>query len=267
MFTAVFACVSTSAHTSDKTSQDGIASTSLCGDAYVLALAPERLTALSWQSRDKASLAPSDKRALPQIWDDPEILLSAQSSAQPSHIVFGPGEGRRSRRFLSGETTDILWGKDFDDVKTNYTMLGKSLGETARANSLMQDLDARLAALKQPATPAKVLYLNRSGASAGSDTFVDAVIKAAGGENMITATGWPKPDPEELLSLKPDLIVTSYFEDGYASVNAGPVRHKALVNFLDAYERIEIPGALWLCAGPNLIDAAERVNAKILSLP
>jgi len=230
----VCACVSSSAPAKDI---EQIASTSLCGDGYVLALigdqAPQRVAALSWQSRDALSLAPETYRALPQLWDDPEIILASGAE----HIVFGPGEGAQARR-VSGNPDPVIL-----------------------------DIETRLSQLIKPNIKPKILYLDRAGASAGSGTFVDAVITAAGGENIIQSSGWSNPDPEILLGLAPDLILTSYFEDGYESINALPVRHAALKAFIARHERLEIPGALWPCAGPHLVTAVEILNAKIISLP
>lgn len=259
---AVCVCASTSAASKDAPKKDTVqlGSTSLCGDAYLRVLAPDNIAALSWQSRDALSLASADERALPQIWDDPEILLAAGLDK----VIYGPGEGSRSASFISG-STHVKWGESFDAVKDNYARLGTVLGVDNQ--HLNRDLEQRLAALKKPARKPKILYLNRSGLSAGSGSYVDAVIRAAGGENLITAPGWPSLDPEIILALEPDLILTSYFEDGYESVNARPVRHKALQNFLAAHERLEIPGALWPCAGPHMIDAAEILNAKIWDMP
>ena len=63
-FMSVCALVSTNAFAEDQVTR--AASTSLCGDAYLLALAPEKAAALSWQSRDDISRVPEDKRALPR---------------------------------------------------------------------------------------------------------------------------------------------------------------------------------------------------------
>ncbi len=254
---AVCVCVSTNARAD---SPKRIGSTSLCGDAYLRVLAPEKIAALSWQSRDAVSLASESEKTLPQLWDDPENLLASNVD----HILFGPGEGFRSGAFLD-KTSALTWGEDFEAIKANYKSLGLALGINAKP--VIFDLETRLAKLKHPTIKPSILYLDRSGGSAGPGTFVHAVIEAAGGENLMTTAGWVKPDPEIVLSLEPDLILTSYFNDGYESVNALPIRHTALKHFIEAHERIEIPGALWPCAGPGLIEAAERLNTKIRSLP
>jgi iron complex transport system substrate-binding protein len=61
------------------------------------------------------------------------------------------------------------------------------------------------------------------------------------------------------MSLDPDLIILSFMEDGYESVNAKGLRHKVLRDFMNARPQVNVPGALWPCAGPGLIEAAEMI--------
>lgn len=240
-----------------------IASTSLCGDSYLLALKLDQAAALSWQSRDKISLASPAQRELPQVWDAAETLVASDADI----ILYGPGEGVTSSKFanLSGKNIiSLKWGEDFKTVIDNAQALGAP-------NAFKIDLEQRLNALETHASvrefKPKILYMSRSGATAGADTYVDAAIKAAGGQNLITSPGWQSRDPEFLLSLEPDLIVTSFFTDGYESVQAKSIRNRVLRDFLDRHPQLDIPGALWPCASPHLIDVAERISKAIDRLP
>ena len=143
-------------------------------------------------------------------------------------------------------------------------------------------LDRRLAALQARAAareaarsaarrPAPlVAYLSASGGSAGTGSFVDAAIRAAGGRNAAAEaglTGWGRSDPEFALRLAPDLLVTSFFRDGFASnANLG-ARHSAYRRLLESAPRIDIPSADWICAGPRLIVAAEAIADALDALP
>lgn len=263
-FTLACGLASTSALAAD------IASTSLCGDAYVLALAPERISALSWQSGDPLARTPDEMRALPQVWDVPEVVAGSPAS----HFVFGAGEGYKHAALYaaSGKRSfNLAWTEDFEGVKTNLAGLGTFLGEAERSQSAINDIDARLAALSERAarrgSAPKVLYMSRSGGTAGSGTYVDAAIKAAGGVNAVETQGWTTPDIEYLITLDPDLIVTSFFQDGYESVQAKGVRHAVLGRFMDARPQVDIPGSLWPCAGPDMINAAELIAGGLDGLP
>lgn len=242
------------------------ASTSLCGDSYVLALAPDQVRALSWQSRTALSLATEAQRQLPQVWNDPESLLGIKNDI----IIFGPGEGKFKDR-LSTPSFVLSWGEDFDAVFENLARIEARLGQET---SVTAQLRARLAQVKASAEQRarmnaprpRILYLSRSGGTAGAGTFVDAAIKAAGGLNIAPHAGWSTPEPETLLALTPDLILTSYFESGYESVQASAVRHAAVRKFVDSKPAVNIPGALWPCAGPGLVTAAEQISKAIEGL-
>ena len=258
-FLAACACISINSYTQGP---DKIGSTSLCGDAYLQALSPDGLAALSWQSRDPISRASPAQKQLPQIWDDPEVLVSSGLN----HIVFGPFEGQKSKNFLPKQvtTTELQWGEGFETLFTNMKLLAEDLSVPTDAS--IDDMNSRLEKLSIPESAPFILYMARDGSSSGPGTFVDAVITRAGGQNILTSPGWQKPDLEFLLALEPDLIVTSYFQDGYSSVNATPIRHQALRNYISKFETVEIPGTLWPCAGPGLVEAAEILNAKIETL-
>jgi len=251
-FTLACALISNSAVASDIR----IASTSLCGDTYVLAIAPDKVSALSWQSRDPISLAPQHLRKLPQVWDDVEVLLGHR----PTHVIFGPGEGYTSKRFLELEgITPIFmdWAEDTETIKKNWQTIYDVTGGREYKE---------LAVPHHGGASPKILYLSRSGGTAGPGTYVDAAIQMAGGHNLITTPGWHTPDVEYLITLEPDVIVTSFLLDGYESQNSKTVRHKVLRKFIGKHPQIDIPGAVWPCAGPGLNKAAQMISDGINKL-
>lgn len=240
-----------------------IASTSLCGDAYLLALAPDHISALSWQSRSPLSRAGETHRTLPQIWDDPEVLINSSADI----ILFGSGEGKSASN-LSADIVKLTWGEDFETLQTNAAAITSAVGlKSDVAAGWMDRLDRLKARSETRISKPKVLYLSRSGGSAGAGTLVDAAIMAAGGVNIAKAAGWFTPDPEEIIAYEPDLIITSYFKNGYESVQSTAVRNKAVQRFIARYPTIEIDGKLWPCAGPGLIEAAELIAKAIDELP
>ena len=240
-----------------------IASTSLCGDSYLLALAPDNVSALSWQSRSPLSLANTEQRKLPQLWDDPEILLNTKADI----ILFGSGEGETGAK-LEAQSVTLKWGEDFAALQTNAEAINKAL---SLPSDVSDDWAKRIEALSGRATrrshKPKILYLSRSGGSAGKDTLVDAAITAAGGVNIAQASGWFTPDPEEIITYEPDLIITSYFKNGYESVQSTALKNKVVQRFIAQHPSVHIEGNLWPCAGPGLIEAAELIVDAIDKLP
>ena len=250
-------------HTAHANSSPTIASTSLCGDTYLQALAPNHISALSWQSRSPLSRANAEQRKLPQLWDDPEVLMRSEADI----ILFGSGEGRVSGS-LEAKTIKLSWGEDFDTLSTN----AKAIEQALNINSGMRETwDKRVKTLSHRAeargVKPKILYLSRSGGSAGTGTLVDAAITAAGGVNATDAQGWFTPDPEQIIAYEADLVITSYFKNGYESVQSTAMRNKVVQRYIARHPNVEIDGNLWPCAGPGLIEAAELISEAIDKLP
>lgn len=247
-----------------------IASASLCADAYVLALAePDQLLALSWQVDQPVSVAPDWARSLPQAWPDAERLLRLD----PDLTVFAAGEAGRVGAMLDRAGiawVELAWASDFDGVRANLQTVGARLDRSDTAERVIQAMDRRLSVLRdrtgQRAGQPRILYLSSSGGSAGSGTYVDAAIRAAGGINVVAeqgGVGWTRSDPEFALTMDADILLTSFFRDGYASTFNRAVHHSAYRHLLDIWPRVDIPSGDWPCAGPRLVDAAERIANAI----
>lgn len=231
--------------------ENSVVSLSLCADSYLHAI-PEiepRLAALSWQSRSALSVTPQHLRLLPQADTDPERGLLWKHATRISSAN-GPGD------------IDLKWGENFETVWANFDILSTKL----KTPNPSKSLKARLNALPEPSARPRILYLNRSGITAGPGTFVDAVIQAAGAENIIQTPGWQSPDTEVLMQFNPDIIVTSFMNSNYAGVNDRAIRHAALTAKINTVTRIDIPGKFWTCAGPGLVDAAEILSKSISDL-
>lgn len=192
--------------------------------------------------------------ALPRLWPSREIL--AQTNLP---LLTGPGDATFGR----AEAVSLQWGENFEAVANNAERIAEHF--QIDVSDLIQQIE-RLDTLPKPTHPVRILYLSRSGGSAGPGTFVDAAIRAAGGTNVNETVGWHTPAVERILQFEPDLVVTSFFGSDYAGVSDRAVRHSALRRYLAARPTVEIPGKLWPCAGPGLIDATQRINAAILAL-
>lgn len=235
-------------------SSDKIGSTSLCADSYLIALAPDRIGALSWQAGSTLSTASPDMADHPRLWASREIVAQTHMN-----LVSGPGDPNFGR----DNTVALVWGEGFDAVAENADVLSTRFDIDIAP--LVSDLSSLLE-LPQRDDPPRILYVSRSGGSAGPGTFVDAVITAAGGINANDTPGWHTPAVERTLQMQPDLIMTSFFGSDYAGISDRAVRHSALRRYLADYPRIDIPGKLWPCAGPGLIEATRRLNAAIMAL-
>ena len=247
-----------------------VLSADLCADPFVIALADrDQVIATSWQVDQPVSGAPDWARDLPRAWPEAERLLVLD----PDIAVFGPGGPGRAVPVLERagvQTVTLGWGEGFDIVRANARALGGVLNASETAEALITDLDARLARLAERSAARgvrpSVFYLNVSGGTAGSNTLVDAVITAAGGRNAAAeagALGGTPADPEWALHVTPDLIVTSYFRDGYNSISQAGARHALFRDLLARTPRIDVPSSAWSCAGPDMIEAAETIAGAL----
>ena len=229
-------------------------STTLCSDSYLLSL-PElsaQYGAFSWQANSSLSLL-DDKTAYPQVNPNLETLAAYRGSK----IITGPDPTP-----IANSDIHLKWGEDFDTVWQNLAELSQALD----IEDPSPRFKSRLNALQTPDNPPLILYLNRAGGTAGPNTFVDEVIQAAGGINIIKHPGWQTPDIETLINLKPDIIVASFLESNYIGVSDRLTRHAALSEKLETIPQIHIPGKYWPCAGPALVEAAILLSEGLQKL-
>ncbi len=250
-----------------------IVSTSLCGDAYVLALAePQNITALSWQANTKLSSAPNPLRVKNFGRADAESLVALD----PDVVVMGPGDPVRAARAVQNAGAAVIslnWTEDFTGIFTNFETLGAALNRQGVAQQRIDEIKTRLAVMQEKPKPnlarPRVLYLAPGGASAGSGVFVDQAIVAAGGINhgeTLGIKGWGRIPLEKLALAPPDLILTSFFNNGYPSVVDIRSRHPLLAKMLKNVPTVNIPARHWVCAGPHLIEATEEIAGALRRL-
>jgi iron complex transport system substrate-binding protein len=100
------------------------------------------------------------------------------------------------------------------EVRGMIRRLGVLLGAESRADSLIRHIDGELEAVRAAAAgrPAPtVLYLlgTEPATVAGPGTFVDDLLKLAGGRNVFDDVGqlWPQVSLEEIVRRQPDIII------------------------------------------------------------
>ena len=226
-----------------------VASLTVAADEILTALAgPGRLVAVSRYARDPAVSLCADRvpaAAVSVRGDDPEAIV-----ALTPDVVFVASYTLASGvRILEGAGVPVVrfrTARSFEDIAKNVLLTARVVGEDARGEALVHDMEARLRAidarvlgLDRP----RVLYYSAVGYTAGAGTVVDEKIQRAGGANVardLRLTGYVNVGLDVLASLDPDLIVvprwtedpgppvrdvteSAPFRDGRA-VRAGAVR-------------------------------------------
>ena len=250
-----------------------VVSTSLCSDAYVLEMVePERIKALSWQAGGPLSLAPKPLQSFAGAWVETETLLALA----PAQLVFDAGANVKAGKLAierGSEAFQLLPASNFAQIDQNRRHLARFLGKPGQAEIIIDKQNQRIADLASrnhnKSQRLKVLYLTPTLGTAGSDTLVDSAIAVAGGINLATEygiSGWGQIPLEQLVSNPPDLIVSSFFSAQAHSVLQFRSNHSILRNLRKQVPVIHLSGALWVCAGPHLITAAELIANELQQL-
>ena len=101
----------------------GVVSTSLCGDAYLLASGRE-VAALSWQSDGPLSTV---EGGYPTASADPETLVALS----PETLLLGPGETVDGSLLPGTDIVRLDWAEDWAGVRDNAGKLGGGLANLA----------------------------------------------------------------------------------------------------------------------------------------
>jgi iron complex transport system substrate-binding protein len=246
-----------------------IVSLSVCADQYLLTLAaPEQIAGLSPQARDPSLSFNADAaQRFPLTNGRAEEVLALHPD-----IALSDGYANATTlRLLNKIGVRMVLLPDpqsFADVEVALRSVGAAIGRAEAGEAAAQAFEARRAALAAtiPAHLIPALYLIPTGATAGQGTYVDEVLGLAGFSNEATRRGiggWRRLSLEELLLDPPPHVIMSFMDRNADAVGmsfgTNPVRER-----IPALAKpIDVPNALWPCAGPMLVDAAAYLRERL----
>jgi iron complex transport system substrate-binding protein len=252
----------------------------------ILSLAPantEMLFAVGAGSqvvgRDSYSDYPPDAKTVPDIGGmvgtlNTELLLSKK----PDLVLASPLTPPEQIADLdkAGLRTYVMPNpKSFDDLYANLETIGKLTGREKEAGTLVDSLKARVKAVTDKVanvTDKPIVYYELDATdptapyTSGPDTFVDLLIRTAGGENFgANLKGdWVQVSVETLLTRQPDFIVLG--DNTYGGVTPAQVKARAGWEALNAVKQDKIvifDDNTVSRPGPRLVDGLETM-AKLL---
>lgn len=159
------------------------------------------------------------------------------------------------------------WFPEMDtiaEIEAAITELGARLDATPRAAEIVADIERDLATIapRERRPTAVLLFDWRPLVAAGSDTFPDELLRAAGADNVVKGVGkYPKLSTEGLLALDPDVVI-----DGSAGMYAEPLaRIVASIPGLETLRAVR-EGRLRQLGGTAALRPGPRVGKGVQDL-
>ena len=239
-----------------------IMSLTICTDELLMSLVPpDRILSLSYLSREKAAL-----RLFPEAAHIPVNRNSAEEilADKPDLVLTLPYASSAFRPLVEKNGTKIVEVpevENFDQIRAVTRMVGKAVGEGARAEQLIAQMDAQLRQLaaRKPLHPVRVVAWNGSGYLAGRGSLFDTVLEAAGGSN-VGSPGYTSM--ESLIALHPDVLAQGDEYKDMPSLQAGQAAHPLLLKLFGG-RRVVYPSALIGCGLPQSAGAALALQSAL----
>lgn len=157
---------------------------------------------------------------------------------------------------------------NFDDIAESILLLGAAIGQMPRAENVVRQMQAELAALKTPTTENKlrVLSFASGGATIGAPSLFNEVVSRAGLINAAAEMGmgsWGQIGLEGLIMLRPDFVLLEGVNQTQNSLTKQMMQHRALRKLQDngVMNLAQVDGRLWSCGGPETIQAIRAFQA------
>jgi iron complex transport system substrate-binding protein len=203
-----------------------IASVTLASDEILLDLVgPERLLGVTFFAADPAISNIADRLdgiARTDLVGNPELLISLEADLVVLSTYSNPAA---LDQLLSAGVPLVVLGSfgTLDDIRSNIAFLGEVTGEEARADAMIAQMEAALAAVRDAVAgqePVRVLYYELGGITYGAGSTVDEIIRLAGGVNVAADAElgtYPLINPEFILATDPDVILLGGWFSGDAT--------------------------------------------------
>ena len=249
-----------------------IMSLMLCNDLLLLMLVPpERIASITYLAHDAvAALMPGADRGVAVNYGTAEDVLLQR----PDLILAGTYSAAMARKLAQragARVVEVPATNSFEDIRRVVRQVGAAVGEPERADILLAGMDAKLARLEAERAqhPLRVVAWSGGGSVPGRGTLTDAIISAAGGENIaakLPDTRYGSFGLEELLAARPDAILQGETRWTGPSLRDSQTAHP----LIERYWRgrvVGYPDAAYTCGLPQSADAALALRVVFRALP
>lgn len=239
-----------------------------CTDQLVLALLPPaRIASVTWLSRDPSGSLMSTEAMRVGINHG---LAEEVVRQHPDLVIAGSYTTPATRALLTriGYPMIIVENADsFDQVRTITRQVARAVGEPARGEMLIAQMDRQLADLaRDPGPPIRVAAWDGAGFNARKGSLYNAVLEAAGAVNVANqppASGYGMPDTEVLLAAAPTFLIKGASTFEKPGLRDNVTRHPLVRRYWDGARTVTIRQAYYICGTPLVAEAAIALRDKL----
>lgn len=263
---ALSLCASLPAHA--QTHPRRIVSMNLCTDELLMRIVdPSRIAGITYLSQ-QALNAPLGLNAIAEKLPANHGLAEEVIRLQPDLILAGTFTTTTAAALLSRLGYTVV---NFDpentleDMRANIRKLGALVGEPRRAQQVIADFDARLAALQAQIPPGEKPVFADIGVNnyvSGGATLYAEIVNAGGYRTLGQAVGFAgyRNIPlEQVLTVRPALLSTATPWTNPPSMSTMALAHPALRTLLAQTPTISIPERYTTCGAPSVLGAVEML--------
>lgn len=239
-----------------------------CADQIVLALLPpERIASVTWLSRDpggslmhREALKVGVNHGLSEevVRQKPDLVVAGSFTTPATRGLL---------RRLGYPMIEVDNADSFDGIRRTTRQVARAVGEMARGEALIAEMDRDLAELaRDPGPGLRVAAWDGAGFSAREGTLYDAVLQAVGARNVAKAppaSGYGRPDVEVLVLTAPTMLVKGEGLGRKPGLRENRERHPVVRRYWDGARTMTIRQAYYICGTPLVGKAALRLRDEL----
>jgi iron complex transport system substrate-binding protein len=244
-----------------------IVSTNVCADQLALLLAdrPRVVSVSRLAVEPQISNFADAARGIPVNNARAEEIIELKPDLVLGDVYTGASANRIAGT-LGVRVHVIGAGMSLDDVRNIVKGVADAVGESERGTKILADMDTKIARAKAMTGPSlTALVYEPNGVTSGNGTLTHDVLGAAGLENLA-----PKLMPgsygtvplESVVAAAPRLLILDDAYTGTSSRAQNILRHPAFRSLEGRSTLYAMPSRLWICPGPWVADAVERLAAE-----
>jgi iron complex transport system substrate-binding protein len=244
-----------------------VMSLSLCTDQLLLQLLPpERITSVTYLSRESGySYFRAEAFAVPINYGNPEEVAEQKADLVLAGTFSAPAARMLLRR-IGAPLVEVPPADTFDEIRTVTRQVARAVGEEAKGEVLLAEMDAALAELARTKPSGRIVVAgwDSFGGVPGKGTLFDSILTAAGGEsvaNLISGNasfgGYVAFDLEQVVAMRPDILAYGNSRLDHPDLSGERLRHR-VIQKLFAGRQITYPETLYSCGLPQSATVAAR---------